>query len=387
MALYFLKKEKNPCETPKDIKPSRGHEWISYVGALLLLTSAIIQAIGLDALSLPLADGMSHLLPPGLMPPSPKVILLTMDRDAEGFDPLDVAMALRGLGKLHPSRVIINGNVRRKPDSLTILEGVRGRLIQDGITLIEGTPSSPDALWRPVPLCTYTPPSSWPSVSSLPRIQGRSAAEGKSCFLPSTEEKAPSLLPLIAATDSGEIAGSVWWESMMPIRATGPLWLLAGKLLLFPNHAPLLISSGGANILSTSTTMVVAMDLFLLRIEEKERGTFSPDFESLWDHATVVVGTSDDIHLTGSLHSILRSISFHRLPLLSQAAMALLLIVLLFVMRRLPPQNQLGMALALVTLTIGAGGVALHHALLLPILPPLILAYSLLLSSFLSSRR
>jgi hypothetical protein len=315
------------------------------------------------------------------------VILLAVDRNAEGFEPLDIAMALRGLRKLHPYRVIINGNVRRKSDSLTIVEGVRERIVHDGISLIEGTAVTPEALWRPVPLSTYTPPSSLHLESPLPRIPGRSVADGKSCFLPATDEKAASSLPLLASTESGEIAGSIWWEAMKPQMLTGPIWLLWGKLLLFPNHAPLLISSGGTKTFSTSSTTLVPMDLFLLRIEEKERGTFSPDFEALWDHATVVIGSTDDIGITGSLHSILKSISFKRLPLLGQTLLALILIVVLFALRRVSQGKRLFIATAILLLVIGSGIIALNHNILLPLLAPLVTALCILLSTLPSYRR
>lgn len=384
MALYFLRTEP-PAESPKNGAAPRGQSvWISYVGALLIVSAAIIQGIGLDSLSLPLA---SKLLPAGFVPPAPRVLLLAMDRDAEGFDPLDVAMALRGLGKLHPSKIVINGNVRRKSDSLTILEGMRERLRQEGIDLIEGTPASPESLWRPVPICTYAPPLSLHLGSPLPRVPGNSAAEGKACFLPSGDEKISPSLPLLAATDAGEIAGSIWWEAMKPRQMTGSTWLLGGKVLLFPNHSTLLLSSGAISPLSTSSAMMVSMDLFLLRIEEMERGTISPDFEVLWEHATVVLGSADDIDLTGSFHAALQNTFFHRLPLPLQALLALLLILVLFTARRLTRGKQLGVGLAVLVVTIAAGVFALNHALLLPLLAPLISTSSLLLPSLLPSRR
>lgn len=382
MALYFLRTDPATASTKTDSR--RRFSWISYFGALLIVTAAIIQGTGLDRISIPV---VCELLPPKFLPPSPRVLLLAMDRDPEGFEPLDLAMALRGLAKLNPARVIINGKIHLQSDSLTMLEGVRERLRHEGIDLIEGTLASPETLWRPVPICTYSPPSSFHLEIPLPRVAGRSAAEGKSCFLPSGDEKIPTSLPLLATTDSGEIAGSIWWEAMKPQKPNGPTWLLGGTMLLFPNHAPLLIDSGGVRTHSTSMTTMVPMDLFLLRIEEKERGTISPDFESLWDHTTVVIGSADDIHLTGSFHSILRNIYFNRLPLLLQSLLTLLLIIVLFTTRRLAPAKQLGIGLAIFFVTIGTGGFALHHALLLPLLAPLIAAFTLLLSSLLTLRR
>lgn len=378
MTLYFLRSSEDPKAPSKRALPLRSMTWLPYLGALMIVIAAFIQAVGLDRFSLSVAGS---LLPKGLLPPAPKVILLALDRDAKGFDPLELAMALRGLAKLNPSQVIINGKIHLKSDSLTMLEGVRERLIQTGTRLVEGSSATSESLWKPVSLSTYTPPNSLHLGSPLPLIAGKPAPEGKISFLPPTEDKAPPAIPLLATTESGGIAGSIWWEAIKHQRTTGPTWLLAGKLLLFPDHSPLLISSGGTRTHAVSTTTMVPMDLFLLRIEEKERGTISPDFESLWDHATVVIGSPDDIPITGSLQSILRNIAFHRLPILFQALLALVLTAILFAARRLPRVRRLWIGAGIAVITITGGVFALTHALLLPFLTPLIASFILLSSS------
>ena len=375
MALYFLRTSKDQRGASKGDIPLRSLTWLSYLGALLILITASIQAVGLDRFSLSAARS---LLPKGFLPPPPKVVLFALDRDTEGFDPLELAMTLRGLAKLNPSQVIINGKIHLKSDSLTMLEGVHERLIHAGIRLVEGSPATSESLWKPVSLSTYTPPPTLHLDSPLPLIAGKSLPEGKTSFLPPTEDKATSAIPLLATTDAGEIAGSIWWDAIKSQRTTGTTWLLAGKLILFPHHAPLLISSGGARTHATTTTTMVPMDLFLLRIEEKERGTISPDFESLWDHATVVIGSTDDILITGTLHSILRNISFHRLPILLQALLTLVLIAMLFAARRLPRVHRMWIGTAILVITIVGGVFALNYALLLPSLAPLITAIILL---------
>jgi hypothetical protein len=296
-------------------------------------------------------------------------------------------MALRGLGKLHPARVIINGKVSTKSDSLALLDAVRQRLRNDGIGLIEGVPEGSESVWRPVPLALYNPPRSWGMGSPLPTISGRTAPEAKTSFLPPTQEGIPASFPLFATTDSGEIAGSIWWEAIKPRKETGPTWLLGGKLLLFPNHSPLRISEGGITTYSKTSATLVPMDLFLLRIEEKERGTFSPDFEALWDQATVVLGSTNDVQVTGSLQIILRSISLGRLSLASQVLLTVLLLALLRYARRLPRGRRLILGIALLMTTLGSGAVSHHHFLQLPLLSPLIASFTLILSSLLLGRR
>lgn len=173
----------------------------------------------------------------------------------------------------------------------------------------------------------------------------------------------------------------------MPGKPTGPFWLLAGRLLLFPNHSALPVSGGSTPALSTILATVVPLDLFLLRIEEKERGTFSPDFEALWDHATVVIGSPNDTSLTGSLDFILKSTAFGRLPLVVQALLSLLLVALLFAARGYSGRTRLLIALALLLLILGGGAATLAHGLQLPFLPPVIAVLFLMLSGLFSPLR
>jgi hypothetical protein len=223
--------------------------------------------------------------------------------------------------------------------------------------------------------------------SLLPAITGRTAPEAKTSFLPPTQEGIPASIPLFATTDSGEIAGSIWWEVIKPRKETGPTWLLGGKLLLFPNHSPLMISEGGIMAYPNTSATLVPMDLFLLRIEEKERGTFSPDFEALWDQATVVLGSTNDVQVTGSLQIILRNISLGRLSLASQVLLTVLLLALLWTTRTLPWKKHLTLGAAILVTALGSGAAALHHSIQIPLLTLLITSFSLFVSSLPLFRR
>ncbi|MFZ0436089.1 MAG: hypothetical protein WAL87_08995 [Chthoniobacterales bacterium] len=381
MALYYLQ-EDAPSTGSSGSNGKKGQQgkgeshgrWIAYVGAMLIAVAALLQALGLEPFSLSLSQA-PRFLPSGFLPATPKIIWLSMQPASGGFVPLDAAMALRGLGKLNPSRIVILGKVNKDPDSLTLLEGIQSRLRENGIRVIEESLPSVQSLWRPVPLCRYTPPAPLILESPLPRIEGKVIPEGKETFPAGYGELT---FPLFRVTDAGDVAGSLWWEMLLPSKVTGPFWLLGGRLLLFPNHAPLLLSDGALRILPPpSPVTVMPLDLFLLRIEEKERGMIRPDFETLWEGATVVLGESGKEDSISRITSLRENMAIGRLPLIAQAMIAALLIIALFASGRYSRATRLCSALALLVISIGAGTVALHHGLLLPLLPAILTALCL----------
>jgi hypothetical protein len=114
------------------------------------------------------------------------------------------------------------------------------------------------------------------------------------------------------------------------------------------------------------------MDLFLLRIEEKERGMLRPDFETLWKGATVVIGSAGDEGLLSRIAGIRENIAIGRLPLSVQAMIAAFLIIGLFASGRFQRSTTLGVAITLLILTIAGTLLALSQGVLLPFAPPLL---------------
>ncbi|MEY2906182.1 MAG: hypothetical protein RLZZ408_653 [Verrucomicrobiota bacterium] len=378
MALYYLQEDASSTGSSgsKGSMENKGKgashgRWIAYVAAVLIAAAALLQALGLEPFSLSLSQA-PRFLPTGFLPATPKIIWLSMQPEAGGFVPLDVAMALRGLGKLNPSRIVFLGKVNKDPDSLTLLEGIQGRLRENGIRVIEEIVPSVQSLWRPVPLCRYNPPAPLILESPLPKIEGKVTPEGKESFPAGFGELT---FPLFRVTDAGDVAGSVWWEMLLPTKVNGPFWLLGGRLLLFPNHAPLLLSQGALRILPPpSPVTVMPLDLFLLRIEEKERGMIRPDFETLWEGATVVLGESGKEDSISRITTLRENMAIGRLPLIAQAMITAMLIIALLASGRYSRATRLCSALALLVISIGTGTVALHHGLLLPILPAILTA-------------
>jgi hypothetical protein len=367
-------REDTPSAGSYGSEEKKGHgaprgKWIAYVGAVLIAMAALLQALGLEPFSVSQAR---RFLPSGFLPSAPKTIMLSVVSDRGGLAPLDVAMALRGLGKLNPSRIVILGNVNTDPDSRTLLDAIHGRLRENGIRVIVGSLPSEQSLWLPVPLCRYTPPAPLNLESPLPGIKGKVVPDGKQSFPSSYGEY---LFPLLRITDSGDVAGSIWWEMLLPSEVTGPFWLVGGRLLLFQNHAPLILSEGALNVMPPlSPVRVVPMDLFLLRIEEKERGMLRPDFETLWEGATVVIGSAGDEGLLSRIAGIRENIAIGRLPPSVQAMIAAFLIIGLFASGRFPRSTTLGVAITLLILTIAGTPLALSQGVLLPYAPPLLAA-------------
>ena len=102
-----------------------------------------------------------------------------------------------------------------------------------------------------------------------------------------------------------------------------------------------------------------------------------PDFETLWEGATVVFGEAGKEDLISRITTLRENMAIGRLPLIAQAMIAALLIIALFASGRYSRATRLCSALALLVISIGAGTVALHHGLLLPLLPAILTALCL----------
>jgi hypothetical protein len=371
MALYFLKGErdlpKNPPLEQEDRKPnSRARTILLTAGIVAILLAALIQASGL-------LHPRESRLPKLLGIPSPvqtRTVFLSLPIGADGgTDPMDVALVLRGLSMLHPSLILLASTHPISGDAAQLLQGLKDQLREKGIPLVEATSPPAESLWRPVPLCRYLPPGLSERTSSLPPVSGTAPAEGTLRYLPDATAK-PGILPLLACTDSGEIIGSLWWEGVMKGQPNAPVWLLADRLLLLPNHAPLLFAMGGLRIpRDLPLPRSVTSDDFLLKMEEKERGSLSPDFDSLWEHAVVVVGPPSLLPMASALAAIRESTAWGALPLIWQGVILLILIGVVTCVFFQPQRPALLLVSALFIMGLSGAWWSLQHGLLPPILP------------------
>ena len=149
-----------------------------------------------------------------------------------------------------------------------------------------------------------------------------------------------------------------------------PVWLLADRLLLLPNHAALPFAGEGLFIPhDLSPLRSVRSDDFLLKMEEKERGSLSPDFDSLWDHAVVVVGPPSLMPMTSALATLRKMTAHGALPLLWQAGIMVILMAHVLTVIALPRGKAFLLTAAL--LVAGTSGCwwSLRQGILPPILP------------------
>jgi hypothetical protein len=378
MSLYYLQEsEDRKRDFPQGAWVRRILLWS---GLLLLIASSILQAAGFFW---EMERTLIHLLPKNRLPESSKTILLQAERGENGFKALDVAMALRGLAKLHPSQIVIAGPLSPDEQSRPLLNDLLTRLSDDNISVIQPQVASPDTQYRPIPLCSYNPPK-WMGLSSQWQIlPGSLSNKGWGCFLPAAAESEGNDLPLLAVTKYGEVIPSLWWPGWIFTSGkspamNGPIWLFAGRLLILPNHSTLFLDgSGKALPLPGEQARMELLDDFLLQMEQKERGTLSPGFDELWIHSTVVLGSSDDRERVALFSALAEKISWAHLPFLWQWTEAAMLAILVLVLHQRRISLRIVVALMILLLTISATILCARHALLVPFLPPLVAGFLL----------
>jgi hypothetical protein len=332
----------------------------------------------------PLESPLFGMLPKSLRPTAPKTVVLTMEGGENALDSMDLAMALRGLTKLHPQSVLINGEPDQSSGSHALLKSVRSHLVESGVELTEGVIPSPDSTYRPVPLCRYDPPDFLRPALGWPVIAGRASGTGSACYLPDSNQSREAI-PLFASTPAGDPVGSLWWNCLEPSRVNAPLWLLCGRLMLFPNHTPLLLDSQGGvsrvflNGITRSDCSIMTLDDFLLKIEEMERGTVSPGFDALWDQSMVIITSLRNEAMAAPVISLRERLAFAHLPLTAQALLALIWMIVLICSPRITSLLRLIAGSVLLMGSVIGSAVAMTHGLILPFLPPLITGLFLLI--------
>lgn len=399
MSLYF-QKGVTPSSLPSSAEQystaGSGRVIRPLLGALLILATAILQALGIFWV---LESHLPGFLLPSKRPSHHKTILLTMERGTQGFAAMDLAMALRGLAKLHPGSILIDGEADQSSDSVPLFESVRSRLLESGIEVIEGVAPSTTSTYRPVSLCRYDPPSPLRLHSEWPVIRGSVTGTGSECFLPEFRGVGERI-PLLASNTSGDPVGSLWWSALNHTGVNAPLWLICGRLLLFPNHSALLIDSqgflSGVSMIGTRhlDCRVVPLDDFLLKIEEMERGSVSPGFDSLWENSLVVIAPTREVATVTTIASLRERLTPIRFPIIVQALLTLLWIVLVIISPRLlsrfqqiagirsplPRSLPLLILLAVLVAVLVLSIMGASHGLIIPLVPAVITTLFLMIS-------
>jgi len=410
MALYYLKGDDSSHSTATSAPPPpRGKERRGVRPIFLLTLSFVIllaTILQLIPITWPLEERILHHLPQTILgnaPVVPSIRLLELPATDGAFSPLDVAMTLRGLGKLHPAGILIAGKITEDPQSEQLLQGVLNTTRAEGIEVLQAQIPAGNSTFHSVTLCRYTPPFLPPSP--LESIPGKISNKDQGCFLPSLANSAQGI-QLYAETGQGEVVQSIWQELLVEMisekkdrerndltKITTPSWLIAGRVLIFPNHSTVLLNESGSvplimkgtNSPSAVTPKTITQEDFLLASEQRERGEKSPEFDSLWIDALVVIGQDSELSTKSTistLQQLAARLVWRHLSVVSQLLLGLGCILLLNIGAHSGKAVSLTLASTLVIATVVAALITLRHGILIPWLPQMVTALALCGFSF-----
>ena len=413
MALYYLKESDDggtPVATPPHSSVNRADTIIpllSIVFGAIILLATFVQLLGL---TWPLEERLLQFLPStwftifhGGENFAPKIALLEMTPVDEAFPAMDVAMALRGLGKLHPARILIAGKVTSDKESEQLLLGVLATLRAEGIDVIQSQEPSESARYYSIPLCRYDPPNFFHLDTHWVTLPGSISNKRQQCFLPSdlnsseTTQSTSKGLQLFAQTAQGEIVGSTWWDVIREevarreigvgidspsVKNQDPLWLLGGRVLLIPKRSPLFLTADGS-LRSNASSLVQSSSFedFLLHAEQKERGEPTSSFDSAWNDALVILGKKSDQPFLSTLQKLGSQLAWKHLLWSTQLLLGVGFILLLLIGVKSGKIPSLILAVLLIVATPTGLLLTARHGILIPWLAPGILTIGLLLQS------
>jgi len=413
MALYYLKESDDggtPVATPPH--PSVNHAdtiipLLSIACGSIIMLATFVQLLGL---TWPLEERLLQILPSTLITKvhggenfGPKIALLEMSPVDEAFPAVDVAMALRGLGKLHPARILIAGKVTSDKESEQLLLGVLATLRAEGIDVIQSQEPSAAAHYYSIPLCRYDPPNFFHLDTHWVTLPGSISNKTQQCFLPpdlnssGTTQSTSQGLQLFAKTAQGEVVGSTWWDVIREevaerevgvgidsssVKNQDPLWLLGGRLLLIPKRSPLFLTADGS--LRTNTSSPVqssSLEDFLLHAEQKERGEPTSSFNSAWNDALVILGKKSDQPFLSTLQKLGSQLAWKHMSWSTQLLLGLGCILVLLIGVGSGKIPSLLLAVLLLVATPTCLLLTVRHGILIPWLAPGILTIGLLIRS------
>jgi hypothetical protein len=395
MAIYYLKEEEGseiPTTSPALSRGKRLHPVLIAFFCIILVLVSFLQLLPVTN---PLEEHLLHKLPSSFLPrftAEPSVRLLELPCTNGTLDSLDVAMALRGMGKLHPTRIMISGKVSGDHESEQLLQGVLGTTRAEGIDVIHAQGD-----YHSVPLCLYDPPSFICSPCTLETLPGMISNKDRGCFLPVARSDQAGI-QLFAQTNRGEAAGSIWWELLQELMhpnggvisaENAPVWLLGGRLLVFPDRATVFLTKHGMMPITNSSEIppkAMTQEDFLLGIEQKERGEKSPDFETFWNDALVIIGKESDLPSLATLHHVASLLKWRHLSWISQLLLGIGCILLFLIGVRSGKPATFHLAALLIVSTLIVTILFLRHGIIIQWLSPAITSLSLVIAGLLEKR-
>jgi hypothetical protein len=312
-------------------------------------------------------QAFAHHLPARFLPAPPRVVMITLENSSRGFQAMDVAMALRGLGKFHPRCIVINGVIEGEQSSVPFLPDIISQLRKmPGLELIIPEIPSSSAQFKSLPLVRYSPDS---RVPDWPKVEGLATPGSGAAYLPGSGGNELEL-PLFATTDQGVPIGSLWWWSLPASACKSPPLLLFGHELLFSTHARIVLTAlGSTTSLLPGVFLEMPLDDFLLKLERKEQGSISPTFDTLWDSNTIVIGSHDDASKVACLATLLWNSSLRYLPIPIQLVLGFGWIVMFILARRTSWVPRLILSLCVLLSLIGSTLVLSRYGIILPFIP------------------
>ena len=351
------------------------------LGSFFIMLGAVGQAVGFFQ---QWEQAFAHHLPARFLPAPPRVVMITLENSSRGFQAMDVAMALRGLGKFHPRCIVINGVIEGEQSSVPFLPDIISQLRKmPGLELIIPEIPSSSAQFKSLPLVRYSPDS---RVPDWPKVEGLATPGSGAAYLPGSGGNELEL-PLFATTDQGVPIGSLWWWSLPASACKSPPLLLFGSILFLENHTPLHLATSG--IVETLPSIqksikVITLDDFLFQMEQKDQGTFSPAFDNLWTDSTVILAPPSDISKVSALAAVMELLAISRLSSGIQLFMALGWIAFFLVVKksRAPCRNFLHWFFSplILLMVVAATVLFFSHGIILPFLPGIFTGLLLLLA-------
>ena len=368
MAVYYLREADGAAD------PASGKRNISWAvpwtlfGVILILAATILEAVGWPLAYPRLFRAVGISSPRSTQ----RGIVHLISGDGAGEIPaMDLALALRGLLKVHPSRIYVDGGIRTDSETAPLLSGILTEVRASIPVVMPSLEVKP--LYRPVPLGFYDSPAG--GIRHWPRIDGGFSNAGPACFFPSLP-KNPVSLPLFADLSGGLVAGSLWWDLLLeglPRESRDPLWVLFSRILLIGDRVPLPLTSDGSLPCQdgiSHQSIGIPLEDFLLELERSDRGMPSPEFYSQWKDAVVLIAPRDEVRPLTLLEDLREMIRWKRTPLAVQGAAGLLCAVVLLAGRsgRLM-KNRRTTALVLAGVSLSVWLIGLRFGVIVPLLP------------------
>lgn len=335
--------------------------WSSLSAVVLIATLTMMTAGGLFTT---IEGYLVSSLPKSLKPFETNAVMLSLENNRESLNAMDVALSLRGLFFLQPRSITICENMESAPDAAPVTPAIANRITQfdrRGISVNQPGTNSTDESRKELPLRCIPLPKSFPS---FPFKLAGLAENNRSIN--------SSALPLFVRSAQGNTEGTVWWDAIDQKLRIPPPTLLFGRILILNNFCPLPLNAFGDLSLPYSLKpRTMALDDFLFRMEEKERGTINPGFEEIFHDAVVFIAPRRDLGRVSTMAAVLDLLLYSRLSPLLQGILFLCWVLLFCFSMNLCLRFRILIAGVMFASIIGATLLLIRQGVLLPAEPVL----------------